>query len=148
MELRRGVQAGLEAAGFSATAHNSHVADMRGRDGIVRRGYVAGPPVLWRSLLAEASGTPDLNVTVSVGLAVVNGVPLEKESAKVVTFVDPGTTRIDLIQIDEHGTISVKEGISADGAADTNQQRIAEIALTDGITAIPAGSITDRRTFV
>lgn len=148
VRLMRSAQAGLLVTGFSPSAHSAHVADIRGQDGVVRANYDAGPPVTWKSLLVEEDSPASLDVIVTVGLAVVDGKPIERETVVTVTFTDQSNDQYDLIEIDKNGVISTLADNGEGEAASSGKEALADIHLTSGITEIPTANITDRRTLV
>ncbi|KKM01339.1 hypothetical protein LCGC14_1795420 [marine sediment metagenome] len=105
-------------------------------------------------LLVEAQASPVMSIKVQPGAGVVNGQPIA-----LTTTINSGlitapsvNPRIDVIQINQAGTISVKTGTEAGSpvapAPDANNIKLAEIALTTGTITITTGIITDSRPFL
>lgn len=66
------------------------------------------------ALKVVASSTPDMNVTVQVGVAAVSDTIVQCETAKVMTIVAPAVSnRYTIIQINSDGDIETKNGAEA-----------------------------------
>lgn len=123
--------------------------DMAGAgEGVIRSG--AGG-----QLKAVPQGTPDMTVKVQVGGAFISGQPVylatETTTAAMVA-PSAGNDRIDVVQIDQEGTVSIKTGTEgappSAPAVDADNLKLAEILLSEETTSITASEITDSRVFL
>ncbi len=96
---------------------------------------------------------PDMTVRVMRGSGLVSGEPIGTIVAQnSVTIVAPsGATRLDIIQIDQLGVISVKAGAEGGGApsVDTDNFLLGTLTVLTGTTTLTnATEIADGRTFL
>lgn len=108
-------------------------------------------------LKVEAQASPDMTVKVNPGVALVSGqIAAVVSTTNTDTIIAPATNpRIDIIQVAQDGTVSVKSGAEAGSpsapSVDSNNQKLAEIYLRVGATSIKDtddasnGYITDSR---
>lgn len=111
-------------------------------------------------LLVEAQSTPGMTVKINPGSALVSGQPVAVlATTNSGTITGPSVNpRIDIVQVDQYGVLSVKAGTEAGSPAapsvDSGKVKLAEIYLRVGATSIKNsddasnGYITDRRVFV
>lgn len=111
-------------------------------------------------LKVVAQGTPGMTVAYKAGAGIVSGEPVSKlADSNSATVVAPVTNpRIDIVEIDQDGTVSIKAGsegaVPSAPAVDTDQMKLAEIYCRVGMTSIKNtddaanGYITDSRTFL
>jgi hypothetical protein len=105
-------------------------------------------------LKVQAQSSPDMTVKVKAGSGIVSGTPvaLLADYTTAAITAPVSNPRIDIVQIDQLGNVTVKAGTEAGSpsapAVDTDNMKLAEIALTVGMTTITAGAITDSRSFL
>lgn len=111
-------------------------------------------------LKVVAQGTPDMTVDVTAGTGVVNYQPASLDDDYTPsTFTAPTTNpRIDIVQIDQYGVITVKTGTEAGSpsapSVDSGKLKLAEIYHRVGSTSIKNTDdssnsyITDSRVFI
>lgn len=113
------------------------------QNGIIRVGATA--------LQVAEAGTPDMTVSIAPGAAVVDGQPTALVTEASVSFVAPVTyPRIDVVQLEQNGTITVVTGAedSSPVAPAATGLKLAELALTTSTTEIENADITDRRSYL
>lgn len=120
-------------------------------DGVVREAAASV------ALKAVAYGTPGASAYVNAGAAIVSGQPVQiAAQASVGPFSAPsGNTRIDIVQIDQYGALSIKQGTLGGSApsVDTACLLLAEVHLRSGNAVIKDtddstnGYIVDKREF-
>jgi hypothetical protein len=110
-------------------------------------------------LKVTAQGTPDMTVNIAVGPCVVSGqiTRLATATDTAAMTAPTGDPRIDVVQINQSGTVSVVTGVEnaspSAPAVDSNNIKLAEIYHRVGETVIKDtddasnGYITDSRTF-
>jgi len=98
--------------------------------------------------------TPDMTVKTSAGAGIVSSQPVALTSADTSdTITAPSVNpRIDIVQINQSGTVSIKTGEEdaspSAPSVDSNNLKLAEIALTTATTEITNSEITDSRVFL
>lgn len=104
--------------------------------------------------LQVTENVPDMTVNVLVGQAMINFVPVRlatEFTTAAITAPTGGNSRIDLVQIDENGSVEIKTGTPSGSpsapSADADAIPLATILLTTGMTQITNGDITDAREF-
>lgn len=96
---------------------------------------------LQAGLSVQAQGTPSMTIDVTAGGAIVDGHPASLRANTTLTFVAPvGNPRIDTVQIDQYGVVSVKTGTPAGSpsapAADADALKLAEVYIRTTATSI------------
>jgi len=139
------LQAGIEKLGRFVSAQQG------GGDGVIRN--------QGSEMEVVAQATPDMTVQVGTGMGFVSDRPVELTAAEDTAAITAptGNPRIDLVQIDQYDTVSIKTGSEAASPSapspDSGAMGLAEIYCPVGMTHIDDadggdGYITDARTFV
>jgi hypothetical protein len=102
-----------------------------GRDGVVQDG----------GLQVVATGTPDLNVNITAGFALVAGDVVELEAAAAIAVAAPvGNPRIDTVQLTQAGEAEIKTGTPAGSptapAVDADALLLATVYCRVGMTSV------------
>ena len=125
-----------------------------GGDGVV------GTTASGTDLKVSAQASPNMTVKVSPGSGLVSGQPVcVLATTNTGTITGPsGNPRIDIVQVDQYGVVSVKAGTEAGSPAapsvDSGKVKLAEVYLRVGASSIKDtddatnGYITDSRVLV
>lgn len=121
--------------------HNSTMARLAAMEYFIYTQWGKTDGRLQAGLSVQAQGTPSMTIDVTAGGAIVIGHPTALREDITITFVAPvGNPRIDTVQIDQDGVVSVKTGTPAGSpsapAADADALKLAEVYITTAATSI------------
>jgi len=124
--------------------------ELRGSDVANLQATAQGDGVM-AGLAVTATGTPDLEVHVATGSAIVNGTFVSTTSVQdlTVTTGDATNPRLDLVSMNSSGTSSITDGVPASTPVPpdlpADEILLALISVVANDTAISNDEITDKR---
>ena len=126
---------------------------LAGIGGVSGTGYGQGPTGVQSGCLVTATGAPDQNVQVAVGVVRVGGRRVVVTSGAVAMSAADGTNpRIDLITVDTAGTKGVTNGTAAADpvypALPAGKVILAQVFRAANDNTIQTADITDKRVMV